>query len=115
MTARIEAVLRRSHPQPEPTRSISLDPLHIDVGTREARLHGEPVNLTGKEFELLHILAANPESVISRRELMARVWDTNWADSSRTIDTHVSSLRAKLGASRWIITVRGVGYRMGRG
>ncbi|MFE9635291.1 response regulator transcription factor [Streptomyces sp. NPDC006463] len=115
MTARIEAVLRRSGPRPEPTRSISLDPLHIDVGTREARLHGEPVNLTGKEFELLHVLAANPESVISRRELMARVWDTNWADSSRTIDTHVSSLRAKLGASRWIITVRGVGYRMGRG
>ncbi|MFD3544806.1 winged helix-turn-helix domain-containing protein [Streptomyces sp. NPDC058655] len=115
MTARIEAVLRRSQPQPEPVRTISLDPLHIDVGAREARLRGEPVNLTAKEFELLHILAANPQNVISRRELMARVWDTSWADSSRTIDTHVSSLRAKLGASRWIITVRGVGYRMGRG
>ncbi|MEU7553017.1 response regulator transcription factor [Streptomyces sp. NPDC044571] len=115
MTARIEAVLRRAHPQPEPTRIISLDPLHIDVGTREARLHGEPVNLTGKEFDLLHTLAANPDGVVSRRELMARVWDTSWAHSSRTIDTHVSSLRAKLGASRWIITVRGVGYRMGRG
>jgi DNA-binding response OmpR family regulator len=46
---------------------------------------------------------------------MASVWETSWADSSRTIDTHVRSLRAKLGASSWIITVRGVGYRIGRG
>jgi DNA-binding response OmpR family regulator len=77
-------------------------------------LHGESVNVTAKEFELLYTLAATPENVISRKELMVRVWDTTWVDSSRTIDTHVRSLRAKLGAS-WIITVRGVGYRMGHG
>ncbi|WP_229322925.1 response regulator transcription factor [Streptomyces sp. UNOC14_S4] len=115
MAARIEAVLRRAHPRPEPTRSISVGPLRIDGKTREVRLHDGLVNLTAKEFELLHILAANPESVISRKELMDRVWDTSWADSSRTIDTHVSSLRAKLGASTWVITIRGVGYRMGHG
>ncbi|CAM5682399.1 DNA-binding response regulator [Streptomyces avidinii] len=115
MTARIEAVLRRAHARPEPTRSISMGPLHIDGRSREVRLHGGPVNLTAKEFELLHILASDPENVISRKELMDRVWDTSWADSSRTIDTHVSSLRAKLGAGTWVITIRGVGYRMGHG
>jgi DNA-binding response OmpR family regulator len=115
MTARIEALLRRAYPQPESARTITRGPLHIDGRTREVRVHDEPVNLTAKEFELLHLLAANPESVISRRELMARVWDTQWTDSSRTIDTHVSSLRAKLGAPGWIITVRGVGYRIGHG
>ncbi len=115
MTARIKAVLRRANPHPEPTRTIVLDPLHIDGRTREVRLRGAPVNLTAKEFELLLILAANPENVLSRKQLMAQVWDTDWADSSRTIDTHVSSLRSKLGASSWIITVRGVGYRIGHG
>lgn len=113
--ARIEAVLRRVHPRTEPTRILSLGPLCIDGRTREVRLHGNPVSTTAKEFELLHVLVANAESVVSRKELMARVWGTDWADSSRTIDTHVRSLRAKLGAKTWIITVRGVGYRIGRG
>lgn len=115
MTARIEAVMRRTNARSEPTRSISMGPLHIDGRSREVRLHGGSVNLTAKEFELLHILASDPENVISRKELMGRVWDTSWADSSRTIDTHVSSLRAKLGAGTWVITIRGVGYRMGHG
>ncbi|GAA2273403.1 response regulator transcription factor [Kitasatospora cystarginea] len=114
MTARIRALLRRAYPRSDPARTVVLDPLRIDNRTREVRLRGEPVSLTAKEFELLHVLAASPESVLSRKELMARVWDTDWSDSSRTIDTHVSGLRAKLG-STWIITVRGVGYRIGHG
>ncbi|WP_084729289.1 response regulator transcription factor [Streptacidiphilus neutrinimicus] len=113
MLARIEAVLRRARPQPA-SHTISLTPLQIDGSTREVRLHGRPVELTSKEFDLLHTLAADPRSVLSRKELMARVWDTSWAASSRTIDTHVSNLRAKLG-DKWIITVHGVGYRLGRG
>ncbi|MCX3061923.1 response regulator transcription factor [Streptomyces beihaiensis] len=115
MLARIEAVLRRARPRSEPSRPLYLGPLRIDSRTREVHLHSRPVNVTAKEFELLHTLAASPESVISRKELMAQVWETTWADSSRTIDTHVRSLRAKLGANSWIITVRGVGYRMGHG
>ncbi|WP_284117237.1 response regulator transcription factor [Streptomyces fragilis] len=115
MAARIEAVLRRSARRPAPPRVIVLDPLRIDVVTREVRVRGEPVALTGKEFDLLHMLAARPDAVVTRKELMASVWDTSWTDSSRTIDTHVRSLRVKLGASSWIITMRGVGYRMGRG
>ncbi|MGW8948764.1 winged helix-turn-helix domain-containing protein [Streptomyces sp. NPDC055709] len=111
--ARIEAVLRRTRPRPAAPESISLRPLHIDPRTRQVRLRGRLVDVTSKEFELLYTLAASPETVVSRKELMARVWGSNWAHTSRTIDTHVSSLRAKLGSSGWIITVRGVGYRIG--
>ncbi|MBV2156646.1 response regulator transcription factor [Kitasatospora sp. SUK 42] len=113
--ARIDAVLRRSRRGTSAAKTISLRPLHIDPGRREVRLHGRLVPVTSKEFELLYALAVNPETVVSRRELMATVWDSNWACTSRTIDTHVSSLRAKLGSGRWITTVRGVGYRMGYG
>jgi DNA-binding response OmpR family regulator len=115
VAARIEAVLRRSAGRAASARVIVLDPLRIDALTREVRLRGELIALTGKEFDLLHMLAARPDAVVTRKELMAGVWDTSWADSSRTIDTHVRSLRVKLGAPSWIITMRGVGYRMGRG
>ncbi|MFI6154721.1 response regulator transcription factor [Kitasatospora sp. NPDC051170] len=112
--ARIDAVLRRSRGAAAAgARAISLRPLHIDPLRREVRLHDRLVPVTSKEFDLLHALAVNPETVVSRTELMATVWDSNWACTSRTIDTHVSSLRAKLGSGRWITTVRGVGYRMG--
>lgn len=111
--ARIEAVLRRAGgPGPE-SRVISLHSLHIDGRTRQVRVRDRLVEVTAKEFELLYALASAPESVVSRKELMTRVWKDSWANTSRTIDTHVSSLRAKLGAPGWIITVRGVGYRMG--
>ncbi|WP_405905521.1 MULTISPECIES: response regulator transcription factor [unclassified Streptomyces] len=111
--ARIEAVLRRTRPRSIISETISLRPLHIDPRTREVRVRDRIVDVTSKEFELLHLLAANPETVVTRKELMAKVWGSNWSRTSRTIDTHVSSLRAKLGSSGWIITVRGVGYRMG--
>ncbi|WP_344559428.1 response regulator transcription factor [Kitasatospora saccharophila] len=115
MTARIQALLRRAYPHAGPDHVISIDQLHINGRTREVRVHGVPVTLTAKEFELLHVLAVNPGNVLSRKELMSRVWGTDWPDSSRTIDTHVSNLRSKLGAGTWIATVRGVGYRMGFG
>lgn len=115
LMARIEAVMRRVHPQPRVMQNISHDPLRIDAGTREVRLDGRLVKITRKEFDLLHLLASQPEIVFSRKEIMSRVWDTEWTKFSRTIDTHVSSLRNKLGASTWIITVRGVGFRFGCG
>ena len=115
LIARVQAVLRRGQPRRPARQDISLRPLHIDGRAREVRLHGRVIKVTAKEFELLYALASNPENVLSRKELMAQVWEDTWAQSSRTLDTHVSSLRAKLGASRWIITVRGVGYRIGQG
>ncbi|MFF9495966.1 response regulator transcription factor [Streptomyces flaveolus] len=123
LVARIEAVLRRSHPAQAASRP-STDPLArgslcIDPLTREVRLNGRLVNLTRKEFDLLHRLAADPHTVHSRTRLMTDLWGypsgyTPDARASRTIDTHVSALRAKLGAPDWILTVRGVGFRFGR-
>jgi DNA-binding response OmpR family regulator len=112
--ARIEAVLRRSVPRPASNQSIAMPPLHIDTESRMVFLNGEVVAITTKEFDLLHLLATHPGTVVTRRELMAKVWETDWPASSRTIDTHVRSLRRKLKSNEWIVTVRGVGYRMGR-
>ncbi|MER8097938.1 response regulator transcription factor [Streptomyces goshikiensis] len=114
LLARMEAVMRRARPRPQAGRVITHGPLRIDAGTREVLLAGRPVELTRKEFDLLHLLASQPEAVISRRQLMTQVWDDTWSHRGRTIDTHVSSLRGKLGASGWIVTVRGVGFRLGR-
>jgi DNA-binding response OmpR family regulator len=107
----MEAIMRRVRPRPAP-RIIEHGPLLIDEESREVRLSGRQIDLTRKEFDLLHTLAFR-SGVVGRKELMLRVWGDCW--SRRTIDTHISSLRGKLGSSNWIITVRGVGYRLGQG
>jgi DNA-binding response OmpR family regulator len=88
--------------------------LRIDPGTREVQLDGRPVDLTFKEFQLLHLLAANRDVVVSRKQIMAEIWHEDRVNSSRTLDTHINTLRNKLGASAWITTVRGVGYQLGQ-
>ncbi|MGW7369838.1 response regulator transcription factor [Streptomyces sp. NPDC054841] len=113
LMARMEAVMRRARPQQNSAKVVSHGPLHIDAGTREVCLGGRIIDLTRKEFDLLHLLASHPGTVISRKRIMEQVWGDSW--SRRTVDTHVSSLRNKLGGSDWIITVRGVGFRFGRG
>ncbi|WP_367322378.1 response regulator transcription factor [Streptomyces sp. HUAS ZL42] len=112
LLARIGAVMRRVRPS-QTARTIEHGPLRIDAVTRKVTLHGRPVDLTRKEFDLLHMLAMQPGAVVSRRQLMTQVWDDAWSHKGRTIDTHVSSLRGKLGSSDWIVTVRGVGFRLG--
>jgi DNA-binding response OmpR family regulator len=114
LTARIEAVMRRVRLQPfVPEDVIAVGSLHIDHRTREIRLDGRHVEVTRKEFDLLYLLASRPGSVFSRRQIMTQVWSDPRSKPGRTIDTHVSSLRSKLGSSRWITTVRGVGFRFG--
>ncbi|MEU9276184.1 response regulator transcription factor [Streptomyces sp. NPDC048342] len=112
--ARIQAVMRRARPRSAGARTLTVDGLRIDGGSREVRLHGGTVDVTAKEFDLLYLLASCPATVVSRREIMTQIWESDRVASSRTLDTHVSSLRAKLGGD-WIVTVRGVGYRIGRG
>ena len=124
LIARIEAVLRRSQPAqgpPQPaTAPLARGSLCIDPLTREVRLNGRLINLTRKEYDLLHRLAADPHTVHSRARLMTDLWGyrsggyTPDSRATRTIDTHVSAIRAKLGAADWIVTVRGVGFRFGR-
>src|SRR5689334_4074809 len=115
--ARIRAVLRRvSRPSDGmPAEPAVIGTLRVDYRARRATLGGEPLNLSRKEFDLLADLVRNAGSVVSREDLMARVWDENWFGSTKTLDTHVGWLRRKLGddtsSPRWIHTARGVGFR----
>ncbi|MFE9258756.1 response regulator transcription factor [Streptomyces sp. NPDC006879] len=111
LMARIDAVMRRVRYQPPVTKEIQHGRLRIDVSSREVSLDGREVCLTRKEFDLLCMLASHPDTVIPRKRLLQQVWGDSW--SRRTVDTHVSSLRGKLGDSGWIVTVRGVGFKLG--
>lgn len=111
LIARMEAVMRRAQPLLAASTTVSYGPLSIDASRREVSLDGRPIDVTRKEFDLLYLLASRPQAVIPRKRLMHQVWGDSW--SRRTVDTHVSSLRNKLGSSGWIITVRGVGFRLG--
>jgi DNA-binding response OmpR family regulator len=111
LMARMSAVMRRLHGNPKPGGAIIHGPLHICPASRSVRLDDHEIGVTTKEFDLLLLLASHPGTVISRNQIMQQVWDGSW--SRRTVDTHVSSLRSKLGENNWIITVRGVGFRLG--
>lgn len=121
LAARIEAVMRRVHPRMAGGAVIEHGGLRIDPRTREVTVGGRAVAVTRKEFDLLHLLAAHPGKVFSREELMSRVWHEpkaaarHSARASRTLDTHVGTLRNKIGNGGWIVTVRGVGFRLGPG
>ncbi|MDJ0466248.1 response regulator transcription factor [Streptomyces sp. H27-C3] len=112
LMARIDAVMRRVKPAPPIAEVLVHGRLKVDAGAREVTVDGEVVELTRKEFDLLYLLASRSGDVVPRRQIMAQVWGDSW--SRRTIDTHVSSLRGKLGSSEWVISVRGVGFRLGQ-
>ena len=93
------------------------DKLHFDLVSPERRVFaGETeVPLTGKEFDVLNILVANRDKVVSRGRLMADVWDENWYGSTKTLDVTIGRLRQKLdtaGVSEKVVAVRGVGFRL---
>jgi DNA-binding response OmpR family regulator len=117
--SRIRAVLRRSRPDAgRRAEPVELGDLTVEPAARIARLGGEEVSLTRKEFDLLAELAAHAGEVVTREDLMSRVWDVNWFGSTKTLDVHIGALRRKLGDDpaepRYIETVRGVGFRLGR-
>jgi two-component system, OmpR family, response regulator RegX3 len=118
--ARIRAILRRSAPAQEGERDLPPGPvevgdLHVDVAARRVRLDQTELQLSRKEFDLLAELIRNAGRVVTREQLMDRVWDENWFGSTKTLDVHVRWLRQKLGddpaAPRYLHTVRGVGFR----
>jgi len=115
LMARINAVMRRLLPRPSSSPIVRHGPLTIDPRSRRVQLDECLISLTRKEFDLLYLLASSAETVVSRRELMSRIWADDWATESRTVDTHISTLRNKLGHADWIVTIRGVGYRLGTG
>ena len=112
--SRIKAVLRRGGPKPQD--ELVHGPIQIRVGRHEVLENGRKVELTLKEFELLRYLMENKGIVLSRDQLLTRIWGYDFDGETRTVDVHVRTLRQKLGTSgSYIETVRGVGYRMGDG
>jgi DNA-binding response OmpR family regulator len=123
LEARVEAILRRAIPRQgqqdlvaEPEAALfSWGGVEMDFANHRATVDGTQVRLSAKETELLHVLVKSHGQVVSRRELLAKVW--NYAEDvpSRTLDTHIRSLRRKLASRRFprpfIETVHGVGYR----
>jgi len=121
--ARVKAQLRRVRFDREdkdaesqlPAEMLEFDNLIIDVQRHEARLDESPLNLKPKEFDLLLFLARHRRQVLSRDQIMDRVWGWNFTGGSRTVDVHVRWLREKIerdpAAPQRIITVRGAGYR----
>jgi len=114
LVARIKAILRRSEPVARPSASVlAVGDVEVDIDRHEARVSGEVVALTAREFDLLAFLAENEGLVLSRRQLLDGVWGADWVGDDRTVDVHVRQLRKKLGAALPLSTVWGVGYRLG--
>jgi DNA-binding response OmpR family regulator len=113
LVARVAALLRRVERagQLHGRRPLELGDLTVDGAARRVWRHGEEVRLTPTEFELLVCLAGHPGAVVTREHLMAEVWDWPDAAGTRTLDSHVKGLRAKLGGDL-IRTVHGVGYAL---
>jgi DNA-binding response OmpR family regulator len=112
LIARIHAVTRRAAGSPRHDAPMRLGELEIDVRARRVFVAGRELALTAKEFDLLVALAADPGTVVTRQQLLARVWQTSWFNQTKTVDVHVGALRRKLGNPAWIETVRGVGFRL---
>lgn len=123
LIARIKTLLRRPRTPADPdtteqgTRRVG--DLTVDPTTRTVAVGDRPVEVTRIEFDLLDALTARPGQVLSRRQLLDHVWGPGWVGDDRLVDAHISHLRAKLhddpAAARYIVTVRGVGFRTGTG
>jgi DNA-binding response OmpR family regulator len=114
LLARLRALMRRTAVVSD---VLDAGGLTLDVSTRQVWVEDRPVPLSNKEFEVLLALMSRRGGVVSREDLVREVWATQWVGSTKTLDMHVSSLRRKLGddvsSPRFVLTVRGVGYRFG--
>ncbi len=115
LVARVHAILRRATAAPDPGGPpvIELDGFAVDTGRREVRVDEAVVSLATREFDLLAYLAANRGLALTRQQLLTGVWGADWYGDERTVDVHVRQLRKKLGDRLPLVTVWGVGYRLG--
>ena len=115
VVARIKAVLRRAKEQQAADTGIVIhDGLMIDIKSYTVTLNGKPIICTPKEIEILYTLASNPGHVFTREQLLNRVWGYDFVGETRTVDTHIKRIRAKLDntGKNWSIkTIYGVGYK----
>ncbi len=113
LVSRVRALLRRAAKPAAEDKLFTAGSLAVDVKRRAVTVDGEPVILTYKEFELLCYLLENRGVVLSRDQILTKIWDYNYSGETRTVDVHMRTLRQKLGdAGALIETVRGVGYRL---
>jgi len=112
LLARVRAVLRRR--QPDLARVLTAGDLRIDTATREVQLGATALDLSNREFDLLHFLAANVDEVLPRQRILDEVWGYNFFGDENNVEVYIRYLRQKLGddGHRRIQTVRGVGYRL---
>ena len=110
---RVEAILRRGGGGAEAEREVfEIGPLHCDLTGRIVCVNGERVDMTPKEYDLLFYMIRNKNVALSREKLITGVWGYDYYGDDRTLDTHVKLLRRSLGdAAKYIVTLRGVGYR----
>jgi len=113
----IRAVLRRAS-QPDAKRGVPLEVggLRLDIDAHEATLDGARLDLSRREFDLLHYLVMHADQVVARRDLLTNVWRMPYGGADKTVDVHISWLRRKLGETaqqpRYLHTVRGVGVKL---
>lgn len=114
LVSRIRAVLRRSGTQEkQKADAYRIGPIVADTGKRSVHVNGVQVTLTYKEFELLCFLMENEGMVLTRDQLLSKVWGYDFDGETRTVDVHIRTLRQKLGTGgNYIETIRGVGYKM---
>jgi two-component system, OmpR family, alkaline phosphatase synthesis response regulator PhoP len=114
LVARVKSILRRAAPPERAAESAQLrhGDLLVDAGRREAHVGGEEIQLAPKEFDLLWELLDHRGLVLTRDQLLERVWGYTFAGDTRTVDVHVRQLRRKLGEASPIVTVWGVGYKV---
>ncbi len=109
LLARVEAVLRRYN---KADKNLTVGDVEIDIEARRVKKSGQPVPLTGKEFDLLMLFAENRNVALFRENLYEKVWDDEYYANSRTLDLHVQRLRRKLGWERNLVAVYKIGYRL---
>lgn len=119
LLARIHAVLRRRTPTPravEDDELLEVGPISLWIDRHEVRVDGEAVAMPLREFELLEFLARNPDRVLTRGQLMDRVWGAGYPGDTKTLDVHVKRLRSRIepdpASPVRLVTVRGLGYKL---
>ncbi|MDO4605956.1 MAG: response regulator transcription factor [Bowdeniella nasicola] len=119
LVARINAVLRRTDGagiDVDTSETLTVGPIHMDIARHEVHCRGEIVHMPLREFELLEMLMRNPGRVLTRTQLLDRIWGENYIGDTKTLDVHIKRIRSRIEEDpsnpRLITTVRGLGYKM---
>ncbi|MCR5337643.1 MAG: response regulator transcription factor [Lachnospiraceae bacterium] len=113
IVSKVEAILRRSEKQPE--QVLWFDRISVDKNTYTATAGGSKLELTLKEFDILYELVVADGKVVTRKSLLSKLWDYEYCEDTRIVDTHIKNIRRKLGDCDCIETVRGIGYKLVKG